>query len=85
MGLHSNGDMSNTHYDMNLVYIDALFRHPAMDRRHGVARESWPVIERHMRGSGVCFAASSGRTSCRFTKLMRRSGPAMIFSITAAA
>ena len=25
--LHSNGDLSNSHYDMNLVYIDALFRH----------------------------------------------------------
>ncbi len=26
-GLHSNGDISNSHYDMNLVFIDALFRH----------------------------------------------------------
>jgi hypothetical protein len=26
-GLHSNGDLSKSHYDMNLVFIDALFRH----------------------------------------------------------
>ncbi len=26
-GLHSNGDLSNSHYDMNLVFIDPLFRH----------------------------------------------------------
>ena len=25
--LHSNGDLSGSHYDMNLVYVDALFRH----------------------------------------------------------
>ena len=25
--LHSEGDISHSHYDMNLVYIDALFRH----------------------------------------------------------
>jgi hypothetical protein len=28
-GLHSNGDMANAHYDMNAVFIDALFRHLA--------------------------------------------------------
>jgi hypothetical protein len=25
--LHSNGDVSNNHYDMNMVFIDALLRH----------------------------------------------------------
>src|SRR5207302_3384426 len=25
--LHSNGDISHSHYDMNLVFIDALLRH----------------------------------------------------------
>ena len=34
--LHSNGDMSNSHYDMNLVYIDALVPAPAVDGRPGV-------------------------------------------------
>ncbi len=26
-GLHSNGDLSGSHYDMNMVFMDALFRH----------------------------------------------------------
>lgn len=47
-GLHTNGDMSNSHYDMNLVYIDALFRHLAWTGDLGLARELWPVIERHL-------------------------------------
>ncbi|MBI5381724.1 MAG: DUF4450 domain-containing protein [Opitutae bacterium] len=46
--LHSNGDLSNSHYDMNLVYIDALFRHLAWTGDHAFAREVWPVIERHL-------------------------------------
>jgi hypothetical protein len=47
-GLHSNGDLSNSHYDMNLVYIDALFRHLAWTGDLELARELWPVIERHL-------------------------------------
>lgn len=47
-GLHSNGDMSNSHYDMNLVYIDALFRHLQWTGDIEMARELWPVIERHL-------------------------------------
>ncbi|HEX2853911.1 MAG TPA: DUF4450 domain-containing protein [Opitutaceae bacterium] len=46
--LHSNGDMSNTHYDMNAVYIDALFRHLQWTGDLEFAREMWPVIERHL-------------------------------------
>lgn len=46
--LHSNGDMSNSHYDMNLVYIDALFRHLRWTGDLAFAREVWPVIERHL-------------------------------------
>jgi hypothetical protein len=45
--LHSNGDMSNSHYDMNLVYIDALFRHLLWTGDLEFARSVWPVIERH--------------------------------------
>ncbi len=48
VGLHTNGDMSNNHYDMNLVYIDALFRHLAWTGDLAFAREMWPVIERHL-------------------------------------
>lgn len=46
--LHSNGDLSNSHYDMNAVFIDALFRHLAWTGDLDFAREAWPVIERHL-------------------------------------
>jgi hypothetical protein len=46
--LHSNGDLSNSHYDMNLVFIDALFRHLLWTGDLDFARQEWPVIERHL-------------------------------------
>ena len=46
--LHSNGDLSNSHYDMNLVYIDALFRHLLWTGDLEFARQMWPVLERHL-------------------------------------
>ena len=46
--LHSNGDMSNSHYDMNAVYIDALLRHLQWTGDLEFARKMWPVIERHL-------------------------------------
>jgi hypothetical protein len=47
-GLHSNGDISNSHYDMNLVYIDAVFRHLLWTGDLTFARQMWPVIVRHL-------------------------------------
>lgn len=47
-GLHSNGDMSNSHYDMNQVFIDHLFRHIDWTGDLKLAKEAWPVIERHL-------------------------------------
>jgi hypothetical protein len=47
-GLHSNGDLSNSHYDMNMVFIDALFRHLLWTGDTVFAREAWPVIQRHI-------------------------------------
>ena len=47
-GLHSNGDISNSHYGMNMVFIDALFRHLLWTGDVAYAREVWPVIERHL-------------------------------------
>lgn len=47
-GLHSNGDMANAHYDMNAVFIDALFRHLEWTGDLEFARQAWPVIERHL-------------------------------------
>ena len=46
--LHSNGDLSNSHYDMNLVYMDVLFRHLEWTGDLDLARQLWPVIERHL-------------------------------------
>ena len=46
--LHSNGDLSSSHYDMNLVYIDALFRHLRWTGDVEFAEKMWPVIERHL-------------------------------------
>lgn len=46
--LHSNGDLSNSHYDMNLVYVDALFRHLEWTGDLALARTLWPTIERHL-------------------------------------
>lgn len=46
--LHSNGDLSNSHYDMNTVYIDALFRHLEWTGDLELARDLWPTIERHL-------------------------------------
>lgn len=46
--IHSNGDFSNSHYDMNLVYVDALFRHLLWTGDLDFAREVWPAIKRHM-------------------------------------
>jgi hypothetical protein len=47
-GLHSNGDLSNSHYDMNLVYIDAVFRHLLWTGDPAFAARLWPVIVRHL-------------------------------------
>ncbi len=46
--LHSNGDMSGRHYDMNLVYIDTLLRHVLWTGDLDLVRQLWPVIERHL-------------------------------------
>ena len=48
VALHSNGDMSNSHYDMNLVFIDGLFRHLLWTGDTEFAKKMWPVIERHL-------------------------------------
>jgi hypothetical protein len=46
--IHSNGDLSKNHYDMNLVAVDAFFRHLLWTGDTNYAREMWPVIERHL-------------------------------------
>ena len=46
--LHSNGDLSNNHYDMNLVFIDVLLRHLRWTGDLEFAREIWPALQRHL-------------------------------------
>ena len=47
--LHSNGDLMNrSHYDMNLLAVDAFFRHLLWTGDLEFARTNWPVIERHL-------------------------------------
>jgi hypothetical protein len=40
--------MSKNHYDMNLVFIDALMRHLLWTGDREMAQQMWPVIERHL-------------------------------------
>lgn len=46
--IHSNGDLSKNHYDMNLVGVDAFFRHLLWTGDLDYARQMWPTIERHL-------------------------------------
>lgn len=46
--LHSNGNLTRNHYDMNLVAMDALFRHLLWTGDLDFARRMWPVLERHL-------------------------------------
>lgn len=46
--LHSNGNMTRNHYDMNLVAVDAFFRHLLWTGDLAFAERMWPVIERHL-------------------------------------
>jgi hypothetical protein len=43
----SSGDIGGKHYDMNLVYVDTLFRHLMWTGDWKLAEELWPVLERH--------------------------------------
>ena len=58
--LHSNGDLSRSHYDMNAVFIDALFRHLLWTGDRDLAREAWPVIERHLAWERRLFRRTFG-------------------------
>ncbi|MFO1486917.1 MAG: DUF4450 domain-containing protein [Verrucomicrobiota bacterium] len=46
--LHSNGDLTQSHYDMNLVGVDAFFRHLLWTGDLKYAQRLWPTIERHL-------------------------------------
>ncbi len=46
--LHSFGSIPAAHYDMNLVFIDALLRHLLWTGDLEFARKMWPVLQRHL-------------------------------------
>jgi hypothetical protein len=46
--LHSNGDVSRNHYDMNMVFFDAVLRHLRWTGDMEFAQEVWPAIDRQM-------------------------------------
>ena len=46
--LHSNGDLTQSHYDMNLIGVDAFFRHLLWTGDLDYAKKMWPAIERHL-------------------------------------
>lgn len=46
--LHSSGDLSNNHYDMNLVFFDAFLRHLRWTGDREFARKLWPALTRHL-------------------------------------
>ena len=46
--LHSNGDLSNNHYDMNMVFFDAFLRYLRWTGDLEFAREIWPAFQRHL-------------------------------------
>lgn len=46
--LRSNGDFTDSHYDMNLVAVDAFFRHLLWTGDLEYARKWWPAIKRHL-------------------------------------
>lgn len=56
----TSGDIGGKHYDMNLVYIDALIRHILWTGDMGLAEQLWPVIERHMNWERRLFRRTFG-------------------------
>ncbi len=58
--LHSNGDMSKSHYDMNLSAIDVMLRHLLWTGDLKYAKQVWPVIERHLAWERRCFRREFG-------------------------
>jgi len=46
--LHSNGDLSGNHYDMNMVFFDVFLRYLRWTGDIELAREIWPAFRRHL-------------------------------------
>ncbi len=61
--LHSNGDLSNNHYDMNMVFVDMLLRHLMWTGDLEFAREVWPALQRHLAWEHRLFRRTYKTTS----------------------
>ena len=64
--LHSNGDLSGNHYDMNMVFMDMMLRHLMWTGDLDFAREIWPAFQRHLAWEHRLFrrtyTTASGKT-----------------------
>ena len=59
--LHSNGNLTSNHYDMNLVAVDAFFRHLLWTGDLDFARQMWPMLERHFAWERRLFRREYGQ------------------------
>jgi hypothetical protein len=53
--LHSNGSIPQSHYDMNLPFIDELYWHFFWTGDVNYVRKMWPVIAAHLAWEKRCF------------------------------
>jgi hypothetical protein len=53
--LHSYGNIPQSHYDMDLAFIDELYRHFLWTGDVDYVKKMWPVITRHLAWEKRCF------------------------------
>ena len=58
--LHSNGDLSANHYDMNMVFFDVFLRYLRWTGDLDFAREIWPAFKRHLAWEQRLFRRTYG-------------------------
>lgn len=61
--LHTNGDITNHHYDMNVGFFDAIFRHLLWTGDKEFAEKLWPSLERHLAWERRSFRRTFGPDS----------------------
>ena len=55
-----DGDLTKSHYDMNLVGVDVFFRHLLWTGDLAYAKKMWPVIKRHLAWERCLFRREFG-------------------------
>ncbi|HVS72295.1 MAG TPA: DUF4450 domain-containing protein [Phycisphaerae bacterium] len=58
--LHTDGDLSKSHYDMNLAYFDYYLRHALWTGDVELLKQTWPVLVRHLAWEQRCFRRPFG-------------------------